>query len=697
MKKALKYLLASAAAALVLTACWNDELPDDGAGAFNRHQVEDLTVVPGDEEVELSWTMPEGWNPTDFIVHYISDEDDITLYTDGAMNYKVINLVNDMTYKFSVHAVYGDLISGAVTATAKPTTARIKVYDLKAVADDEQVILTWTRPSTQVLHYDLEYFMADTPDQIEKKTVDGEATSYTVTGLTNDKNYTFTLYAVYEKGSAEGMTAKAMPTKAIPYFLSTTTPVQHMPMTFTFNKEGYPTATGVKWTFPTGESIEGENATYAFTSTGEQTVKLEATVNDEARSWNISIEDVREYVIYFQNWFNQDSGFAGLNYTCPCFSPDGKTVYVSTTENSNIAVYAFDIESGQPRWYYKDSFGTDSYNRPVANPINGDVYFGENGLFVAITAGGQKRWSFDNNGALGGLGAGAAVSADGSVVYTLDNKGMVFALDAMTGAQKWAAPYNTGATTKGGGLLVNGTDLVVGTETGIFFLSTAEGKLLTDAPITHGLGGTEVLNYTGFSVSPDKKTAYFSAGTNSAVGALDLAGRKLIHATKIAGDNMFNPVVGPDGRVVVGTKDGHLFCLEADGKTVVWDIQAAPDGKTKNAFNFSRPCVDSKGNIYIVAGGSGNSNTNLIIDKDGKKVDDWNYIGTNPQFSQSGQGFLNGVFYTCLYGNNKEFGLFAGKYVGDFQLAGYDPDADPSQWKWMSCSGGDICGSCCIR
>ena len=56
MKKIINLLLA-----LVLTAnlaaCWTEDIPEAGAA---RHQVTGLTATPGDEEVLLSWSMPEG-------------------------------------------------------------------------------------------------------------------------------------------------------------------------------------------------------------------------------------------------------------------------------------------------------------------------------------------------------------------------------------------------------------------------------------------------------------------------------------------------------------------------------------------------------------------------------------------------------------------------------------------------------------
>ena len=83
MKKIINLLLISFIAA-GLTACWSEDIPEAGAA---RHQVTDLTATPGDEEVLLSWSLPEGWNPTDFIVYYTdADSETVTLRTGGEMN-----------------------------------------------------------------------------------------------------------------------------------------------------------------------------------------------------------------------------------------------------------------------------------------------------------------------------------------------------------------------------------------------------------------------------------------------------------------------------------------------------------------------------------------------------------------------------------------------------------------------------------
>ncbi len=243
MKKIVINLLLTSFIAAGLTACWSEDIPEAGA---SRRQVTDLTATPGDEEVQLAWSLPEGWNPTDFIVYYTdTNSETVTLRTDGEMNCTVDGLVNGTQYTFYVQAVYGKLVSNYVTVLGRPATTRFPITDLTVDAGDSFVSLSWTKPATTVLSYTLSYYNEDAPDDIERQTLDKEATSVTLDGLTNDKNYYFSLAANYEKGASEPATAKAMPTLAIPYILDRDQAAKNQPITFTFNTEDYPTATDV--------------------------------------------------------------------------------------------------------------------------------------------------------------------------------------------------------------------------------------------------------------------------------------------------------------------------------------------------------------------------------------------------------------------------------------------------------------------
>lgn len=117
MKKIFCILLAAGFAA-TFSSCWKEDIPQAGAA---RHQVENLTAEAGDGEVTLSWGLPEGWEATDFLISYTDTQlQVIKHYSGGATRYTVGELENDVQYTFSVQAVYGTLISQAVTVKQQP-------------------------------------------------------------------------------------------------------------------------------------------------------------------------------------------------------------------------------------------------------------------------------------------------------------------------------------------------------------------------------------------------------------------------------------------------------------------------------------------------------------------------------------------------------------------------------------------------
>lgn len=666
MKKLL-YILLISGFVLSLSSCWREDMPEAGAP---RHQVTNLTAMPGDEEVVLNWDVPDGWNPTDFIVFYTED-DKITMHTDGAMSCKVEGLANGKLYDFSVQAVYGDLISNAVVVSATPSTSRFAVTDLAADGGDMTVTLSWTKPAATVLSYKLSYFNDADPSDVRSMDIDKDATSVEVTDLTNDVNYTFSLVAMYTKGASEAATVKAMPALAIPYFLSRSEVAIGQPITFMFNSEAFPTAADVKWTFPDGSVKSGETVSSGLTSTGVQVVKLSAMINGKEKSWNIEVT-VREFVIYSNTWNQDGSTYNGFKGGCPVFSPDGKTVYVLTF-NKIAGLHAFDTETGEQKWDYKFETKAGSYNMHTVNPVTGDIYYGTQtaGQFFAVTPEGNLKWQF--TGAQSMQAAAPAVSADGTVVFICDNAGNTFALDAASGTQKWS--FAAGA--QGGGLLVNGTDLVVGTKSKIYFLNADNGEKLAEIADFGTTGMTEI---SGFAVSNDKKTAYVPR-KGGAMASLDLEKRTLKGSLQVAGNDLYEPVVAPNGDVFVGSKDSKVYCVDADLTTVRWSHTHMT---TNNAFNYSHPCVDSQ-NRYMISTGQ-NPNSNYIFGSDGTVLEQWSYAsGDSAQKQMGGNNFNDGVFYSAFVGASGSNGIFVGKWVGGERS---------SSW---GTHGGDICGSCCIK
>lgn len=665
MKKLLFIILTAAGLSLSVTSCWKENLPEAGAA---RHQVTDLKAVPGDEEAQLSWSMPEGWNPTEYLITY-TDGDKISLRT-SEKSYSVTGLTNGETYTFEVQAVYGDLISGAVSAAAKPTTSRFAVSDLVAEGSANMVILTWTKPSTNVTSYTLTYSSDNTAAQ--EISIEADKESYTIDELENDVIYTFSLVANYAKGPSEPAVAKAMPALAVPYFLDRTTAAVNQPVKFTFNTEGYPSATNIRWTFPDGKILTGTEVSYGIPSSGTQQVTLTVHLGDKDKSWNIELQ-IRDYVVNYIDWECVGANYNGFKGSCPVFSPDGKTVY-NITFNKTTCLYAFNVETGEKVWVYEPSAASGSYNPLTVNPVTGDIYFGTTtaGQFYCVNAKGDLKWKFDGAGSM--KSAAPAVNKDGSVVFIGDGAGNIFALDAVSGAKKWQAALGSATA----GLLVNGNELVAGATNGtVTFYNTADGTVISSLKFPC------MTDITGFAVGNDKRTVYLPAKT--AMCSFDLETRAiLVESLSVADNNLYEPVVAPNGNVYVAGKDNCVYCLDKDLTRVVWKYQHTDAaGKVVNAFNYSRPCVDTENHLYITSGQTGN--VSYIFNADGTVKESWTYGSSNQQKQMGGNNYLNGVFYSAFVGNTGDNGAFYGKYVGGERA---------NTW---STHGGDICGSCCLK
>lgn len=670
----------SAALCLGMSSCMKEQIVNDTD--IKRHQVENLVATPGDEEVVLSWTLPEGWAPTGYLITF-SDaaSQPVSISTGAEKSYTVTDLVNDFEYTFSVQALYGEAFSGKVSAKGKPTTSRFPIANPVADADDQKVTVTWEKPSTLVLGYTVKYYKDENPGDVEEVKIDKDAVQHVFSGLTNDKNYTFEFVANYAKGDSEAVIVKAMPALAIPYFVSATSVASGWPVTYTFNREAFTDATDVKWVFPDGSERTGDEVKYSIFATGTQIVKLSANVKGVAKEWSIEMT-LREWVIATRDHVQSGTEYNGFKGSYPVFSPDGKTVYVITF-NKVTGLYAYDILSGTEKWRFLPETPSASYNPCTVNPVTGDIYFGTTTAkqFYCVTPEGKQKWFFD--GASGNMQSTApAVSADGSVVYIIDKTGNTFALDAATGSVKWSKALGS----QGGALLVNGNELIVAicnTAKSVQFLNTADGSEVASIDLAH-----KPTDISGFAVSDDKKTAYLPLQTDGATGGMariDLAARTLIKEISFGTNNMYAPALSSDGYLVVGSKDGCVYGLKSDLSEVVWEY-VHTGSKKNNVFNYSHMCADTEGHAYITAGQQAPMNNITFAAATGNVLSTFIYdTGShNSERQMGGNNYLDGVFYSVHLGVAGTNGAFIGKYIG-------------GERKYWGGPGGDICGSCCVQ
>lgn len=674
MKKTIIALLATACA---LSSCWKgDILPTSDQ---DRHIITGLNAVAGDEEVALSWSVPDGWSPDDYIVTYTGSGDPTSIKTGGQTSCSLTGLENGTKYTFNVQAVYGTKISNQVSTTATPNTTRIPVSKLDVEAKSKGAVLSWTKPDENLLSYKLTYGI-DGAGNDKTITIDKAATTYDLSGLTDDENYTFSLVAVYPKGDSTPVKAKAMPTSTVPFFISNLTPASGQIVQFRFNRSGYPTATDVKWTFPDGTTATDDVVEKGINATGVKKVGLSAKVDGSTKNWTAELS-LREFVVELATLERGGAAYQGFKGCCPVFSPDGKVVY-AVSFNKVSVLYAMSVETGKELWRYTPETASGSYNPVTVNPVTGDIYYGTTtaGQFFCVSPDGKLKWTYAGFGSMQSCAPG--VSKDGNTVFAIDASGKVAAISAATGSELWT--YAAGA--KGGSLLVNGSELVVAPTTGdLVFLNTANGTPVASiASSTFSANRTDI---AGFAVAADGNTAYLPCNKGM-LYAIDLKNHSIIKSITLedaswgGSNNLYEPVVAPNGNVFVGSKDSRAYCVKGDLSEVLWSISALAS-YAANAYNYSHPCCDADGNFYITNGQT--QNVSLIINPTGTVLEQWQYGSSSAQKQMGGNNYLDGVLYAAFVGAGSEDGAFVGKYVGGKNASG-----------WCR-HGGDICGSCCLK
>lgn len=666
-----------------MTSCWKENYPLSS----DRYQVRNLSATADDASVALKWENPEQMTPESFIITYLDTESaTVTLKKDGSEpQFTVTDLRNAYTYSFNVQAVYpGGKISGKATVSAKPLSRAPQGLRI-ADSGNQYLNLTWVKPEYSDLQgYTVSYTAKG--GSAAKKEISADKTEYTLDGLVNDTEYDVALIANYPSGrSASSDVVKGTPSNIIPWTVSKTSVAAGEPVTFKYDQNMLP-ATNVTWDIPQLGKRTGDEITVGMVSdfnvqnndSKVVVVTLSATIGSITKTWNINMT-VRPFLFIKNDWNKGTNAYQGFKNDTPVFSPDGKTIYVMTFNNPAI-LYALDAMTGEQKWAFEPSTAAASYNGKTVNPVNGDIYFGNStkGHFYCVKADGTLRW--DNTG-LGAFNQTStpAVNKEGTVVYVHDAAKNVTALKASDGSKIWQVAMPA----KGGGLLVNGDELVVGSCSsagGVKFLKVSDGSEIASVDIPQNMsdGG-------GFAVSPDRKTAYL--GTNlGSICAIDLVNHALIKTELTDQDNtncnIWELAVSGAGDVFGGSKRGYMFCYSDKLESKKWvDLTMAGTG---NAFNYAHPCCDAEGNFLITSGGS--RNQNFKITSSGSVLKQWSSLNSDNQKQMSGNAFNNGVFYSGFLGGGSESGAFTAVYVGG--------ELGSSGWP---CHGGDICGSCCIK
>ena len=237
--------------------------------------------------VTLTWEDYENAHPSEYLVIWTTGaaEDDGGQMTVEADKKSVVveNLVNDMTYGFSVQPRYAGGLAGKTSVNCTPKNARYPVTDLTATAGNERVRLNWTKPNSERF---TNYQITVIPSGKVITLDDTSLESYIIEGLTNDMEYTFSMVASYPTGNSEPVEVSATPGKVSPILVDQSEKTELTlwePVTFTLNDMFFMggDVQSVNWDFGDGTASVELSPKHAYGAVGDKyTVSVAVTYTD---------------------------------------------------------------------------------------------------------------------------------------------------------------------------------------------------------------------------------------------------------------------------------------------------------------------------------------------------------------------------------------------------------------------------------
>ena len=571
MKRILSYF--SAVLPFFAVAC-SEELKE---ASFNLYQVSEVTATAGDGCATVSWIAQEGKpEPLEYLINWTADDPEIAggsqTVEPASHELLVEGLTNDCTYTFAVQSRYPDGLSMKVTAVCTPKSTRIAASELKAMAGDGRVFLSWTAPETD-LEYRYNISVSSGGSEIKTEEVLSDKTSCLVEGLENGREYTFTLTCVYGHGNSDSVSATAVPGEIDPITVTSTSLRQFQLCMFEYNPAYFVQGeiTSVLWDFKDGATSSDMTASHIYTETGTYNVSLSVTYdsgNTETAGIEITVEPFAWMTI---------TGTGYQKASNIVFSHDGQTFYtLSQTDKKLLAISAI---TGETLWEYATSAAT--YGAGPAVGPDGTVYFGTedgDGSFYAVSSSGNMKWKATLGAA---VKASPAVTSDGSV-YVLADKGNFVAFDAASGAEKWRATLDGNA----GGVAVDVDGTVyIGTSKGIWAYTetgTLKWKSETEYTVTE----------RGGSLAIAGDVLYTALKGKGGCVALNTSSGMQLWQYKTSSNDCYHPVVDADGTVYFCEKSGYLFAVDRNGN-LVWS-----DETDKN-YIYSGFALGADGKAYI--------------------------------------------------------------------------------------------------
>lgn len=652
--------------AAVFTAC-EEELPKAN---FDLYELKSLEASTGDMNVTLTWEDYENAHPSEYLVIWTTGaaEDDGGQMTVEADKKSVVveNLVNDMTYGFSVQPRYAGGLAGKTSVNCTPKNARYPVTDLTATAGNERVRLSWTKPNSERF---TNYQITVSPSGKVITLDDTSLESYIIEGLTNDMEYTFSMVASYPTGNSEPVEVSATPGKVSPILVDQSEKTELTlwePVTFTLNDMFFMggDVQSVNWDFGDGTTSVELSPKHAYGAVGDKyTVSVTVTYTDgttDTGSMDITV------VNYKWDSINLESGnYKGyVKVSNPVFSLDGKTMYIPTSTPAGH-LFAIDVTTGNIKWVY----GIDAIT------YGGGALIGDDGTIYqcveskdidnvhAINSDGTKKWSIKLDDK---IGAFPALSADGTVLYCLTNAPTLYALNIVDGSIKWRVE-KLDDSNKGCAVAVDKMgNIYAGTNAAIYSFTSSGNERWNGKNIAF-----KITERGAFALHGD---CLYATTLDKGLISVNMTTGEKNWDYKNTGGNAYFPIVDKNG-VIYFTEKG------VSGKALVYAVE--PTGSLKwskdiaSVLTYNGAALSAEGLLFL-----GNSG--------GKKVWklDTNDNGELTEVRNIGQNIMAGV----TIGTDKRlyFGTIGSNNIGSIKAVAINASPELSSW---SMRGGDLQGT----
>lgn len=652
--------------AAVFTAC-EEELPKAN---FDLYELKSLEASAGDMNVTLTWEDYENAHPSEYLVIWTTGaaEDDGGQMTVEADKKSVVveNLVNDMTYGFSVQPRYAGGLAGKTSVNCTPKNARYPVTDLTATAGNERVRLNWTKPNSERF---TNYQITVIPSGKVITLDDTSLESYIIEGLTNDMEYTFSMVASYPTGNSEPVEVSATPGKVSPILVDQSEKTELTlwePVTFTLNDMFFMggDVQSVNWDFGDGTTSVELSPKHAYGAVGDKyTVSVTVTYTDgttDTGSMDITV------VNYKWDSINLESGnYKGyVKVSNPVFSLDGKTMYIPTSTPAGH-LFAIDVTTGNIKWVY----GIDAIT------YGGGALIGDDGTIYqcveskdidnvhAINSDGTKKWSIKLDDK---IGAFPALSADGTVLYCLTNAPTLYALNIVDGSIKWRVE-KLDDSNKGCAVAVDKMgNIYAGTNAAIYSFTSSGNERWNGKNIAF-----KITERGAFALHGD---CLYATTLDKGLISVNMTTGEKNWDYKNTGGNAYFPIVDKNG-VIYFTEKG------VSGKALVYAVE--PTGSLKwskdiaSVLTYNGAALSAEGLLFL-----GNSG--------GKKVWklDTNDNGELTEVRNIGQNIMAGV----TIGTDKRlyFGTIGSNNIGSIKAVAINASPELSSW---SMRGGDLQGT----